>query len=226
MRLFITGTGTGVGKTTVAAALVRASIARDLPTVAFKPVESGCEEVDGILQPADAELLWRAQGGHGPVPTWLCRYRYRRPASPEAAARGEEEVVNLERLAEDVATQDGDGLVLIEGAGGLLVPLTHDASCCDLAIRLQARVLVVGSAGLGTINHTLLTVEVARARGLDVAGVVLNGWRTEGDFAFALENAQDIAHHGRVEVLDVLPWASDTRSIDADRVLDALLMSA
>lgn len=191
--------------------------------MALKPVESGCEEVDGVLVPADARQLWAAQGGRGPVPTWLCRYRYRRPASPEAAARGTGTGVDLGYLIGDVEAQGDPALLLVEGAGGLLVPLSATATVCDLAIRLQARVLVVGTAGLGTINHTLLTVEVARSRGLEVVGFVLNGWRTDEEYAFALENADDIARHGAVAALGVIPWSADPAAVDATGVLDALL---
>jgi dethiobiotin synthetase len=168
--LFVTGTDTGVGKTEVAVALVVGARARGRDVGAMKPAQSGVE--DG--QPTDADRLREAAGAGDPVEL-VCPYSLREPLAPGVAARLEGVEISLPHLlacAADLSRRHES--IVVEGAGGLLVPLTGRETYADLAVALGMPVLVVARAGLGTVNHTALTCEALRARGLELAGVVLN----------------------------------------------------
>jgi dethiobiotin synthetase len=173
--VFVTGTGTEVGKTVAAAAIAR-TLAREGQRVAvFKPAVTGLDE--GVE--TDHALLRRASGS-GQSDEEIAPYRYGPPASPHLAAAlaGEEIDPGLLRQAAATAAENADAIVC-EGVGGLLVPLSPTYLVRDLAADLGYPLVVVASPGLGTINHTLLTVEAARAAGLEVAAIVLNPWPEE-----------------------------------------------
>jgi dethiobiotin synthetase len=172
--LFVTGTDTGCGKTTVACALAGAARRESLRVRVVKPVETGCEEARGELRPLDALALARAAGDETPIAE-ICPYRLGLPAAPEVAAAAEGIQIDLARIEKLVrrAREEAD-LVLVEGAGGLLVPIRDGVDTADLAGRLGLPLLVVARAGLGTINHTRLTLEAAERRGLRIAGVVVS----------------------------------------------------
>ncbi len=170
--VFVTGTGTEVGKTVVAAAIARGAASAGLRPAAFKPAVTG---LDDPGEP-DHELLRRAAGS-AQSDDGIAPYRFGPPASPHLAAEMAGERIEPQRLIEGAqsAADAGDFLVC-EGVGGLLVPLDADYSVRDFARELGMPLVVAASPGLGTINHTLLTLEAARAAGLDVACVVLTPW--------------------------------------------------
>lgn len=168
--LFVTGTDTGVGKTVVACALLRALRRRGIDAAGMKAVETGV----GAGGPLDAIALREAAGGADPLEL-VCPQRYSLPAAPAVAAAAEGRAVDLGSVRAAFAALAGrHEWVVAEGAGGLLVPLTPDVCMADLARLLALPILVVARARLGTINHTLLTLEVARGRGLAIAGVVVS----------------------------------------------------
>lgn len=172
--LFITGTDTGCGKTTVACALARAAREVGLRVRVLKPVETGCEEVEGERIPADALALAEAAGDPRSAAE-LCPYRLALPAAPEIAARHENVAIDPDLLRRAfAATAAGADLVLVEGAGGLRVPIAPGLEMAELALLFGLPLLVVARASLGTINHTLLTLEAARSRRLAVAGVIFS----------------------------------------------------
>ena len=174
--IFVTGTDTGVGKTVVAAAICATLAARGERVVAFKPVVTGLDEEPSADWPADHELLAAAAGG-GQAVAEVTPYTFGSPVSPHFASEleGHEIDPGRVRAAAGAAAAGADALVC-EGVGGLLVPITLGYSVRDLAVELGLPVLVVARTGLGTINHSLLTVEAARAAGLSVAGVVMSPW--------------------------------------------------
>ena len=168
--VFVSGTDTGCGKTAVACALARSLRAAGKRVRVLKPIETGC--VDG--EPADARALAEAAGDDAPLER-LCPYRFALPAAPEVAARAEGIAIEIALIeaALALASKDAD-LVIVEGAGGLLVPIAPGLDMAGLVRRLGLPLLVATRATLGTINHTLLTLEAARARGLRVLGVVVS----------------------------------------------------
>ncbi|HEY2745556.1 MAG TPA: dethiobiotin synthase [Polyangia bacterium] len=210
--LFVTATDTGVGKTWVACALARAAVRRGLRVAIMKPCETGDGD-DG------ARLLDAA--GRALDPALARPYRFALPASPEVAARAEGAVVDVARIAESFArlTRDAD-FTIVEGAGGLLVPVASGVLMADVAGRLGLPLLVVARASLGTVNHTLLTLEAARARSLAVAGVVLCR-AVESAGPEEATNPDAIARWGRVPILGTFPHGRDADAV-ADRVLDQI----
>lgn len=197
---FITGTGTGVGKTFVAAQLAEQAHAAGQRVFAFKPIETGCLRAKGALVGEDQERLAMAAGD------WqqgeLRRlYNFERPLAPLIAARAEHRAIDLARIASVFERGSGEAdFVLVEGAGGWRVPITETEDMSTLALRLALPVVVVGMAGLGTINHSVLTVEAIRRDGCQLAAVVLSA-RPEDDLERARENAAEIGRLACVRVL-------------------------
>jgi dethiobiotin synthetase len=167
---FVTGTDTGVGKTVAACALVRAFRDCGVDMGAMKAIETGV----GAEGPLDAIALRAAAGSADPLED-VCPLTFSLPAAPNVAAAHEGRKVDLElvqRAFERLSASHA--AVIVEGAGGLLVPLGDGATMADLAASLRLPLLLVARASLGTINHTLLSLEALRARGLDLAGVVIS----------------------------------------------------
>lgn len=170
--VFVTGTGTGVGKSVVAAALSAALVADGVTVHAAKPVLSGLAEYDGGW-PHDHELLASITGQD---PDDVAHHQFGPAVSPHLAARESGTHLTPAGLAAGVPREAGT-VTVVEGAGGLLVPLNdHDQTMADLAAEIGFPLIVAAPPGLGTINHTMLTLEAARHRQLPVAGVVLSPW--------------------------------------------------
>lgn len=166
MNLFLTGTDTGVGKTFVAALLIRSLRAAGLDTVGMKPLCCGDRTDAEQLHAASA----RAISLDDVNPVWL-----RTPAAPYTAAMIEERQIDLDTIRERFARlRDSHRSMIVEGVGGWMVPIRRDYFVADLAAELGLPVAVVVRNRLGAINHTLLTVESIRRRGLQCAGVILN----------------------------------------------------
>lgn len=198
--VFVTGTGTEVGKTVVAAALAHTFAAKGKRVAVFKPCVTGLDEGGE----ADHELLRRAAGSEQSDDE-IAPYRYGPPASPHLAAALAGEEIDPARLrAAAQAAADGAEALVCEGVGGLLVPLAPGYSVRDLATDLGYPMVVAAGPGLGTINHTLLTIESARAAGLEVAAVVLTPW-PEAPTDVEASNLETIAALGEVEVLTLPP---------------------
>jgi dethiobiotin synthetase len=197
--LAITGTGTGVGQTTVTAAI--AALARDegRRVAVLKPVQTGvAEDEPGDL--ADVRRL------AGEVVTREIR-RYPDPLSPEAAARrrGLPPVTPAEAARVAARLHETNDLVLVEGAGGLLVRFDGEGgTLADVAWSLDALVVVVAEAGVGTLNATAMTAEVAARRGLNVVGVIVGSWPVEPDLA-AVSSITDLPVAAGAPLLGVLP---------------------
>ncbi len=167
---FVTGTDTGVGKTLVACALVRAFRREGLRVGVMKPIETGVGH-DG---PADALALRAAAGVDDPIEC-ICPQRFALPAAPTVAAAAEDRHVDLDAVRSAFATLAARyPMLVVEGAGGLLVPAAKGTCMGDLAAELRLPLLIVARAVLGTINHTLLTLEAAERRDLPLAGVVIS----------------------------------------------------
>lgn len=172
--IFITGTDTGVGKTYVACGIAAALRSRGVDVGVMKPAETGCRMKDSRLVPADSLKLMRAAGVKDPL-SQVNPYCFRKPLAPAMAAELEGAVIVMGKIQKAYAKlSDRHDFMIVEGAGGVMVPLSWDASYLDLAESLGLPALVVARPGLGTINHTLLTVEALRGRGIAIAGIVIN----------------------------------------------------
>jgi dethiobiotin synthetase len=172
--VFVTGTDTEVGKSVVAAAVCAALRARGERVAAFKPVVTGLDEEPGEFG-RDHELL-ASVASAGQSPEEVAPHLFAPAVSPHLAAELAEVTIEPAELVQAARAHD---LLVSEGVGGLLVPITPGYLVRDLAVDLALPVVVAARPGLGTINHTLLTVEAARAGGLEVAGVVMTPWPEE-----------------------------------------------
>ncbi|WP_372436072.1 dethiobiotin synthase [Williamsia soli] len=172
----ITGTSTEVGKTVATAALTAAAIDRGASVAVCKPAQTGV----GPGEPGDIAEVRRLTGVRATAES----FRYRDPLAPDRAARREgAPFVDLETVLSAVSQFDDHDLTLVEGAGGALVRLAPDLTILDVAAGLDAPLLVVAAAGLGTLNHTELTIRAIEAAGLDCAGIVIGSWPDEPDLA-------------------------------------------
>jgi len=224
--IFITGTDTGCGKTTVGRAICAALAARGVSVGVFKPAETGCEEVGGNRVPADAVALAEAARSDLPIET-ICPYRLRMPASPERAATDEGLVIDRDVIVDAWSTvRRAADFAIAEGAGGLLVPIAPGLIMADLPSLLDLPVLVVARDALGTVNHSLLTIEAIQARRLDLVGIVFSSPEPGPS---ALENAHAVAAHSGARLLGTLPFLCDpddatlARSAEENLDLDHLL---
>jgi len=200
--VFVTGTDTGVGKTTVTAAIARLLHQHGVDVGVMKPVETGVE--NSRLPGPDAALLTWAAGCDDP-PELVAPCRYRRPLAPSLAAGKEGGKIDLARLVEAARELGGrHEIVLIEGAGGLMVPLAGGLLVADLVRQLGARLLIVTRPDLGTLNHTLLTVFAARQMQLPLAGLVINRMPASPDEAQA-DAPHSLASLASADLLAVLP---------------------
>jgi dethiobiotin synthetase len=200
--LFVTGTDTEIGKTVVASALAATLAARGERVAVFKPAVTGLEEATGA--PPDHELL-RASAHSTQELDEVAPYRFGPPLSPHFAAELVGVTIEPARLRAGAArAAESADVLIVEGVGGLLVPLTEDYLVRDFAHDLDLPVVVVARPGLGTINHTLLTLEAARAAGLEVVAVVLTTW-PENPSEAELSNRRTVARLGEVEVATLGP---------------------
>lgn len=225
--LFVTGTDTGVGKTILSAALVAAIAAAGETVRAYKPVLTGLEGGAGDQRPPsraplhsqsneppsewprDHELLAEMAGM---TPEEVAPLRYGPAVSPHLAATLAGEQPNPAGMIESARALAKQGILIVEGVGGLLVPLAEDFGVHDLAIQLGLPLLIAARPGLGTINHTLLTLRAARAAGLQVRAVVLTPWprRPSG---MEHSNRDTIARIGEVEVIGLAPVSADRNEL-------------
>lgn len=202
--LFIVGTDTDVGKTYVAARIVRQLVAAGKKVGVYKPAASGCRHDSGELVSDDAIALWEAAGRPGSLSEG-CPQRFTAALAPNVAAHAEGRAVddNLLRHGLEVWRERSD-VVVVEGVGGWFSPLSDTTLVADLAREFALPVVIVAHNALGTINHTLLTVDAVQRTGLKIAAVVLND---------AQESHDDSAATNRLELsqrlsapLVSLPW--------------------
>lgn len=212
--LFITGTDTGVGKTLVTGGLAACLRKRGLRPGVLKPVETGCAVRAGRRVPRDGAFLRGMAGTDLPVER-IVPYRLREPLAPEVAARREGVTLRIPRIVRALRSISAShDCVLVEGAGGLLVPVTRRRTMADLAGTLGLPVLLVARLGLGTLNHTLLSLFYLRQRALPVVGIVLSAAEPGGGQA-AQTNPSVLARWSPVPILGVLPHRKGLRPIVA-----------
>jgi dethiobiotin synthetase len=203
--IFITGTDTGVGKTFFACGLAALLKNSGYKVGVMKPAETGCVEKDGKVFPADAVRLKEASGCNMPLEK-ICPYPLRDPLAPSVAAEREGVRVDIDGLMDLYGEiSSSHDVTLVEGAGGLMVPLLPSYTYADLALVLKAPLLVVAANRLGVINHLLLTLEHASCKGLSVWGYVLNRVSNENSLA-ADTNREALSGLTGVQCLGELPF--------------------
>jgi dethiobiotin synthetase len=172
--LFITGTDTGVGKTFFACCLAALLKDSGYKVGVMKPAETGCDQDEDKLVPQDALALKEASGCELPLET-ICPYQFLDPLAPSVAADRAGVRIDIDRLMGRFNEISGNhDITIVEGAGGLLVPLLPSYTFADFAVVLKLPLIVVAANKLGMINHLLLTLEHASCKGLSVLGYVLN----------------------------------------------------
>jgi dethiobiotin synthetase len=215
--IFITGTGTGVGKTYVAAQIARALLKSGLRVGVYKPVASGCDRRDVGLVSPDAESLWNAAGRPGTIER-VCPQMFAAPLAPHLAARAEGRRVDPALMRDGLEYwRETSEVVLVEGAGGLMSPLGDEDYNADLAAEFGFPLLVVAANELGVINAALQTLITATTYcdGLEVAGIVLNSPARREDDASVASNADEVARRCVPPLLATVEFGGELdRSVD------------
>ena len=211
--LFIAGTDTGVGKTFIAGGLASLFHKRGVRVGVMKPVESGCERLADGLCPHDGLFLKEMSASTDDVEQ-IVPYRLEHPLTPSVAAELEDVVIDLE-VIQDAYRQRAAryDLMLVEGFGGLLAPLYKHSTSVDVIRLLDIPLILVARNALGTINHTLLTVEHARQSGLTVVGIILNCCSPDPDLSVET-NHQVIKQLSGVPILGEVPFCSHPERTD------------
>lgn len=218
---FITATDTGAGKTFAASLIARALKLKGVDVGVMKPVESGCREIDGSLVPEDAVALKAASSSADAIEE-ICPYRLSQPLSPHLAARLSEVKIDFEVIKSGYRKLSArHELMLVEGAGGLLAPLTDDKTVADLVVALRLPVIIAAASKLGVINHTLLTVEAARNRGIEVRAIILNG-NSEAVDGSMKYNSKEIERITGLHVFDFSRAKKEAPDLTAGGLLDCL----
>lgn len=217
-RYLVTGTDTGVGKTLVTAALLRALVARGWRSVGMKPVAAGARWLDGAWRNDDVEML--AAAGNVALPVALrCPYLLPEALAPHIAAEHAGVRLQLAPLLQAYAALCAQAeAVVVEGVGGFCVPLAEDFGTQDLARALGLPVILVVGLRLGCLNHAALSVEAIRARGLPVAGWVANA--VDAHMAEARRNIETLQHIIAAPCLGRIPWMAPAEPALAVRWLD------
>ncbi len=208
--VFITATDTGVGKTMISGLLVRFLRQQTIKAGYQKWASTGDAE-----NPADLSACQK-MAGLEPDPTLLdlqVPYRFAFPASPHLAGELEQRAIDPERIISAyLEMAERNDVLVVEGVGGLLVPLRRDLLLADLLSRLKLPTIIVARSGLGTINHTLLTIEALRSRQIPVAGVIFTDAAEETEI-LVQDNMRTIAETGRIEVLGHLPHCQGEKEL-------------
>jgi len=202
-RVFVTATDTGVGKTQVACALLSLLADAHVNPAAFKPYESGCAD---LRRPADALALKRAARSKDPL-SRICPHRFREAVAPGVAAARAGRRPSFAKTLEALRAFEGRPLV-VEGAGGLFVPIDAERDVIDVISRFRLPVILVARAGLGTLNHTALSLGALSARDIPVLAVVLSEADSTDDSSIK-DNAEQLARRHRVLVLGPVRFVRD-----------------
>ncbi|HEY7115331.1 MAG TPA: dethiobiotin synthase [Tepidisphaeraceae bacterium] len=203
--LFITATDTEVGKTVIAGAIAAHFLRQNLRVAVSKPVATGCVWRREGLVSEDAEFLASCADARFPLDL-ICPQRYKEPLAPAVAADRAKQPLDWDAIDRSLRlmTRESD-VIVVEGVGGVLVPLDNQHTVLDLARWLNLPAVVVARPGLGTINHTLLTVETLRRAGVSVAGVVINRYPAESASIAEESNPRIIERYGKVPILAIVP---------------------
>lgn len=210
--LFVTGTDTGVGKTVVSAALVSLLRMKGVDAVPMKPVQTGCVRRGGYWVAPDLEFCLRRAGltASETEKRWMAPYRFKPACSPHLAAAIQHRRIEIAPILKAFrGLRHRHSFVIVEGAGGILAPLNERETMLDLMTALALPVVLVARPGLGTLNHTLLSLRELRRARLPVAGVIINATERKWWGMIERDNMAVIQRLGRVRILGRLPFVSN-----------------
>lgn len=221
---FITGTDTDVGKTIITSALIMVAMSLGLRACGIKPIETGCiktklkvksqksEIKDKNLIPSDGIFLKNIAGMDEPI-DFITPIRFENPIAPLPASEIEGIFVNINKIKRAfMRLTKKYNAIFVEGIGGLLVPIKKDYSVLDLIKDFDLPVIVVSRPGLGTINHTLLTVNYALKEGLTVAGIIINNAQSSEKSLAEKTNPQIISQLSPVPLLGIFPYLKELKA--------------
>jgi len=207
--IFITGTDTGVGKTFVSAVLLTAMRKTGIDAVPMKPVQTGCTARKGRLTAPDLTFILRSAGikTTNSERNLMCPYKFRPACSPHLAASVAGKKISLLRIRQCFRKLSScHRMVIVEGAGGVLVPVNGKKTMLDLMKMLDLPVILVARPGLGTINHTLLSINELRRSGLHIHGIIFNQTKPGRPGFIEKDNFKTVALLGKVRILGYLPF--------------------
>ena len=217
---FVTGTDTGVGKTVVTACLATLFKSRGEDVGVMKPIETGVDPECSAN--SDTRFLMEVAGVHDSLEE-VCPYRLKTPAPPYQAGRTEEKELEPEKILESFrALQSKHSMMLVEGIGGLIVPITRRYNVADLALQMGLPLIIVSRLRLGTLNHTLLTINAARQHGLKIKGVILNPSDAGEVNAIEQEQGKLIEEFSDTPVLGTCPFIEDVSAKGMEKNLKLL----
>jgi dethiobiotin synthetase len=206
---FITGTDTGVGKTVIAGALIKTAQSLGLKVCGMKPLETGCKKINGALFPSDGDFLKKMSDVDEPL-SLITPCAYENPLAPMVAADIEKKLVNLTAIKDSFKNlSEKYQSVMVEGIGGLLVPITRNYFVIDLIKELNLPVIMVSKPGIGAINHTLLTLNYALINSLNVAGIIINYTQAYQGTIAEDTNMQAIMELSPVPVIGSFPYLTE-----------------
>ena len=203
--LFVTATDTEVGKTVISGAIANYFLRQGARVAVSKPIATGCVHRREGWVSEDAEFLASCADARFPLDV-ICPQRYREPLAPVVAADRAQQPLDWSAIDRSLKmmTRQSD-VIVVEGIGGILVPLDHEHTTLDLARWLKLRAVVVARPNLGTINHTLMTLRTLREAGVAVAGVVINRYPAESASVAEETNPRYIEKYGKVPILAIVP---------------------
>ncbi len=212
--LFVTGTDTGVGKTVVAAGLARLLVECGIRVGVMKPIETGCNELGDDELPHDGRFLAEAARIKENY-RWVVPCRYREPLAPLVAARLEGRPVNLNAILTSWEyLQSHYELIIVEGAGGISVPISDNYTMADLACEMRLPLLIVARPTLGTLNHTYLTVQYAQSKGLHLVGIVVSGYNPQTTDLAEQTNPVMLEELCKIPVLGCIPHWKTIQTVE------------
>jgi dethiobiotin synthetase len=223
--LLVTGTDTGIGKTIIAASIAQILNEQRYRVAVLKPAGSGCVHRREGLVSEDAELLAHCANARHPLDL-ICPQRYAEPLAPAIAAERAKQPLDWDAINRSIKIMSADSdVMIIEGIGGLLVPMDERRTFLDAAADMKSSAVIVARPALGTINHTLLTLQALRSRNIPVAGVVINRYPTDTPGLAEETNPRAIEKWGKVPILAIVPDTPIPKAISPHPIPTAILDS-
>lgn len=225
---FVTGTDTDAGKTVASAAILSILLNRGVDSVPVKPAQTGCDIKDGELDAPDLDFTIKITGVkiESDDKDLLSPYRYQPACSPHLAAEMLGEEIELDKIINSVEKlKKKHDSVIVEGAGGIMVPINNNEMMIDLMSKLNLPVILTARPGLGTINHTLLSLSVLRSRNINIAGVIICATEPlKGDF-IEEDNIKSIEKYGNIKVLGTIPYIENLDELSAHKFFEIVNQS-